>query len=45
MRAYAQLGRYKDMQQDFEKLKKGLRKELKTELQEETVRLYESLRK
>jgi len=40
---YAALGRSREIQNDFQKLKTRLEKELKTEPQEETVRLYTSL--
>lgn len=43
MKIYAQLGKYKEIRQDFENLKKELYKELKTEPQEKTTRLYKSL--
>ncbi|KPK72530.1 hypothetical protein AMJ87_04480 [candidate division WOR_3 bacterium SM23_60] len=43
MKMYAALGRSREIQNDFQKLKTRLEKELKTEPQEETVRLYTSL--
>lgn len=43
MKLYAALGRVKEIQHDFERLTTRLKKELKTEPQEETVRLYTSL--
>jgi len=43
MKMYAALGRGKEIQHAFEKLKTRLKKELKTEPQEETVRLYNTL--
>jgi len=42
-RVYAHLGKYKDMKQDFFKLKQSFKKELKIDLQQETVELYKSL--
>ncbi len=43
MRVLAQLGRFGEIEQDFQKLKKALRKELKTEPQKDTVEIYEAL--
>jgi ATP/maltotriose-dependent transcriptional regulator MalT/two-component SAPR family response regulator len=43
MKMYAVIGRGKEVQQDFEKLKTRLKKELKTEPQAETTRLYNTL--
>jgi DNA-binding SARP family transcriptional activator len=43
MRAYSKIGRYKEIIKDFEQLKKILKKDLSSEPQEETVRLYKSL--
>ncbi|MDH4211189.1 MAG: hypothetical protein OEV79_07040 [candidate division WOR-3 bacterium] len=43
MRVLAQLGRFGEIEQDFQELKKALRKELKTEPQKETVEVYEAL--
>jgi len=42
-RVYAHLGKYKDIKQDFFKLKQSFKKELKIDLQQETVELYKSL--
>jgi DNA-binding SARP family transcriptional activator len=43
METLGRLSRYKDIEDDFEKLKKMLRKELKAEPQRETIELYKSL--
>jgi two-component SAPR family response regulator len=43
MSAYGKSGQYKNIIEDFERLKKVLKKELNSEPHRETVRLYESL--
>ena len=43
MTAYNKVGRYKDIIRDFEQLKRSLKKELDTDPQEETVKLYNEL--
>jgi DNA-binding SARP family transcriptional activator len=43
MLSYAKLGRYKEIKQDFEKLKQVLWKELQSEPQQKTINLYNSL--
>lgn len=43
MLSYAKLGRYKEIKQNFEKLKEVLRKELRSEPQQKTINLYKSL--
>jgi LuxR family maltose regulon positive regulatory protein len=43
MTAYNKVGRYKDIIRDFEQLKKALKKELDSEPQKETVKLYNNL--
>lgn len=43
MTVWAKLGRYKNIKEDFEMLEKALGKELGTQPQEETVRLYKEL--
>jgi two-component SAPR family response regulator len=43
MKMYAALGRGKELQYDFQKLKTRLRQELQTEPQQETVKLYTTL--
>ena len=42
MKALAQLGRFGEIEQDFQALTKALRKELKTTPHEETVQVYEA---
>jgi len=43
METLGKLSRYRDIEDDFAKLKKTLRKELKAEPQQETIELYKSL--
>ncbi len=43
MKAYSATGKYKEIVKDFEQLKKILKKDLSSEPQEETMRLYKSL--
>jgi two-component SAPR family response regulator len=45
MRVLAQLGRFGEIEQDFQALTKALRKELKTSPHKETVEVYEALSK
>jgi LuxR family maltose regulon positive regulatory protein len=45
MKVLAQLGRFGEIEQDFQAITKALRKELKTTPQKETVEVYEALSK